>query len=145
MATPLFSKQMLVQFDGSTLGCATDFSLSVNKDFIEIACLGSTGAKQQVPDLYGWTISFSGLVMREPTVDAGKKSFYELMDNILATTDTSVGVFLVPDVSGNSYYGGAGYISSLTMDGGIGSAVTFSGEILGSGALSNLVTKSGSV
>ena len=140
MATPLFSKQMLIQFDGSTLGCATDFSLSVDKDFIEIACLNATGgAKQNVPDLYGWSISFSGLVMQQTTVDSGKKSFYELMDNILGV-DTSVGVFLVPDVAANDYYGGTGYISSISMDGGVGSAMTFSGEVVGDGALESNTT-----
>jgi len=140
MATPLFSKQMLIQFDGSTLGCATDFSLSVNKDFIEIACLNATGgAKQQVPDLYGWSISFSGLVMQMLSEDTGKKGFYELMNNILGS-DTSIGVYIVPDVSANDYYGGIGYISSLSMDGGVGSAVTFSGEIVGTGPLQSLKT-----
>jgi predicted secreted protein len=130
---PLFSKQMMVQFDGSTLGCATDFSLSVNKDFIEIACLNATGgAKQQIPDLYGWTVSFSGLVMQE-TNETGK-SFYELMDNLLEG-DESVSIYIVPDVSSNTFYGGTGYISSLSMDGGVGSAVTYSGEIVGTGPL----------
>jgi len=38
MSTPLYPKQMSVVIDGSTLLCATDFSLSVNKDMIEIAC-----------------------------------------------------------------------------------------------------------
>lgn len=141
MATPLFSKQILIQFDGSTLGCATDFSLSVDKDFIEIACLGqgATASKQQVPDLYGWSVSFSGLVMQESTVDANTKSFYELMDNLLSS-DASIGVYIVPDVSSNSYYGGAGYLSSLSMDGGVGSAITYSGEILGDGDLDSLTT-----
>lgn len=140
MSTPLFSKQMLIQFDSSTLGCATDFSLSVDKDFIEIACLNATGgAKQQVPDLYGWNISFSGLVMQESTVDSGDKSFYELMDNLLES-DASIGVYLVPDVSANSYYGGVGYLSSLSMDGGVGSAMTYSGEIVGTGALESAST-----
>jgi len=130
---PLFSKQMMVQFDGSTLGCATDFSLSVNKDFIEIACLNATGgAKQQIPDLYGWSVSFSGLVMQE-TNETGK-SFYELMDNLLEG-DESVSIYIVPDVSSNTFYGGTGYISSLSMDGGVGSAVTYSGEIVGTGPL----------
>jgi len=137
MATPLFSKQMLVQFDASTQGCATDFSLSVSKDVIEIACLNATGgAKQSVPDLYGWSVSFSGLVMTTLTIDAGKNSFYDLMNNMLVDTDASIGIYLVPDVSGNVYYGGVGYITSMTMDGGVGSAMTFSGEVTGTGALS---------
>jgi len=134
MATPLFSKQMSIVLDGSTMGCATDFSLSVDKDFIEIACLSASGAKQQVPDLYGWSVSFSGLIMTTQTVDVGKASFYDLMDNILGT-DVSIGVNIIPDVSLNHYYGGAGYLSSMSMDGGVGSAMTFSGEILGDGTL----------
>lgn len=143
MATPLYSKQMSIVMDASligdasVMGCATDFSLSVDKDMIEIACLSSTGAKQQVPDLYGWNISFSGLVMQEATVDEGKSSFYDLMANILGD-DVSIGVYIVPDVTGNSYYGGTGYLSSMSMDGGVGSAMTFSGEIAGTGALEDL-------
>lgn len=139
MATPLFSKQMSIVIDGSTLGCATDFSLSVTKDMIEIACLSATGAKQSVPDLYGWTVSFSGMVMRTSSVDAGKRSYEDLMAKLL-TSDASVSVYILPDVSANTYYTGAGYLSSMTMDGGVGSAVSFSGEIQGSGALTAATT-----
>lgn len=133
MATPLFSKQMSLEVDGSIIGCATDFSLSVDKDMIEIACLSATGAKQQVPDLYGWNVSFSGLVMQQGTVGTDK-SFYDLMDNLLAG-DSSIAIYIVPDVNNNDYYGGVGYLTSLSMDGGVGSAVTYSGEIAGDGEL----------
>jgi len=139
MATPLFSKQMSIEVDGSIIGCATDFSLSVDKDMIEIACLSASGAKQQVPDLYGWNISFSGLVMQQATVDSGKSSFYDLMDNLLEG-DASIAVYVVPDVSSNDYYGGVGYLSSISMDGGVGSAMTFSGEIAGDGSLDKKTT-----
>jgi hypothetical protein len=140
MATPLFSKQMAIVIDGSILGCATDFSLSVQKDMIEVACLSSTGAKQNVPDLYGWTMSFSGMVQQTKTIDAGKTSFETLMANILSGTDPSVGVYILPDVSANAYWTGKGYLSSLEMTGGIGSAVSFSGEIAGDGALTRATT-----
>ena len=138
-ATPLFSKQMSIQLDSSTMGCATDFTLSVDKDMVEVACLSSTGAKRNVPDLYGWSISFSGLVMQSASVESGKSSFYDLMDNILEG-DASIAVYIIPDVSLNDYYGGVGYLSSMSMDGGVGSAVTFSGEIAGDGALSKKTT-----
>jgi hypothetical protein len=129
-ATNLFSKQMSVVFDGSTLGCATSFSLAVNKDIIEIACLGSTGAKSAVPDMYGWTISFDGMVMTTKTKT--QLGFEELMANI--ATDASVDIYILPDVSSNTYYTGVGYLTSITLDGGVGSAVTFSGEVTGDGA-----------
>jgi len=139
MATPLFSKSMSIVIDGSTLGCATDFSLSVTKDMIEIACLTATGAKQSVPDLYGWTVSFSGLRMQSATLDAGAQSYDELV-NQLITSDASILIYILPDVSSNHYMSGGGYLSSISMEGGVGSAVTFSGEIVGSGVLGQNIT-----
>lgn len=139
MANPLFSKSMSIVIDSSTLGCASDFSLSITKDMIEIACLSSSGAKQQVPDLYGWTVSFSGLRMKSASVDAGTMS-YDTLANKMITSDASMGIWLLPDVSANKYLKGSGYLSSLTMDGGVGSAVTFSGEIIGSGPLTESTT-----
>jgi hypothetical protein len=139
MATPLFSKSMSIVIDGSTLGCGTDFSLAITKDMIEIACLTATGAKQSIPDLYGWTVSFSGIRMQSASVDSGKMSYDELADMIIAS-DASVAVYILPDVSANKYLSGAGYISSLSMDGGVGSPVTFSGEIAGTGALTSVTT-----
>jgi len=139
MATPLFSKSMSIVIDGSTLGCATDFSLSVTKDMIEIACLTASGAKQQIPDLYGWSVSFSGLRMQSATVDAGAQSYDELV-NLLVTSDASLAIYILPDVSANNYMNGAGYLSSISMEGGVGSPVTFSGEIVGDGALTQATT-----
>ena len=55
--------------------------------------------------------------------------------NKLLNTDASVLVEIVPDVSAAKYYSGAGYFSSLSMDGGVGSAVSYSFEITGSGPL----------
>ena len=139
MSTPLFSKSMSIVIDGSTLGCATDFSLSIQKDMIEIACLTATGAKQAVPDLYGWTVSFSGLRMQSATVDAGDLS-YDVLANQLITSDASVSIYILPSVSSNFYQTGNGYLTSITMDGGVGSPITFSGEIQGDVALTQTET-----
>ena len=139
MATPLFSKSMSIVLDGSTLGCATDFSLSVTKDMIEIACLTAAGAKQQVPDLYGWTVSFSGLRMQSQTIDAGAYSYDDLV-NQLVTSDASVLVYILPDVSANYYMSGGAYLTSISMEGGVGSPVTFSGELAGDGVLGQNIT-----
>jgi len=136
MATPLFSKLMNVKIDASTVGCATDFSLSISKDMIEIACLGSTNrSKQNVPDLYGWSISGSGLVFRTLGATAGSYGMFDMANSIL-NTDASVSISLVPDVSSNKYYEGVGYFTSLGMEGGVGAAITYSFEITGDGNLS---------
>jgi len=142
MATPLFSKVMKVQIDASTVGCATDFSLSVSKDMIEIACLDASGAKQQTPDMYSWSVSGSGLVMRTIGATAGSYGLFNMATNLL-TTDASVAIQILPDVSGNQYFHGAGYFSALSMEGGVGAAVTYSFEITGSGPLVVSTTTSG--
>lgn len=139
MATPLFSKLMNVVIDSSTVACATDFLMSLSKDVIEIACLDSTGAKESVPDLYSWSVSGSGMVFRTVGATAGSYSLFNMANNLL-NTDASVLVQLVPDVSLNQYFSGAGYFTSLSMEGGVGSAVSYSFEITGSGPLSILTT-----
>jgi predicted secreted protein len=133
MATnALLSKLMNVVIDSSTVGCATDFSLSINRDLIEIACLGQTGGKESLPDLYSWNVSGSGMVLR--TLGAGEYSMFDVANKIL-TSDASVLVQIVPDVSSMKYYSGGAYFSSLSMEGGVGSPVTYSFELTGSGTL----------
>lgn len=136
-SSPLFSKLMNIVIDSSTVACATNFSLSMTKDVIEIACLDSTGAKESVPDMYGWTVSGSGLVFR--TAGATGYGMFNMANNLL-NTDASVAISIVPDVSANQYYSGAGYFTSLSMEGGVGSAVTYSFELAGTGPLSILTT-----
>lgn len=139
MATPLFSKLMNVVIDGSTVACATDFSLTVSKDMIEIACLDSTGAKESVPDMYGWSVSGSGMVFRTVGATAGSYGLFNMATN-LTTTDASVLVQFLPDVSANQYFSGAGYFTSLSMEGGVGAPVSYSFEITGSGPLTIATT-----
>lgn len=130
---PLFSKQIFLKIDASIVASATDFSLSVSKDMIEIATLGSSGAKQNIPDRYGYTLSGSGLVFRnEPSTD---KPFNDLMANLINATDASVSWIILPNASTAKYYSGAGYLSSLSYEGGVGSAMTYSFEIAGDGAI----------
>ena len=133
MGQPLFSKQIDIKIDSSILASATDFSLSVSKDMIEIATLGSTGAKNNVPDMYGYTISGSGLVFRgEPNTD---KPFNDMMANLISANDASVNWTILPDTSTTKYYSGYGYLTSLSYEGGVGAAMTYSFEIAGDGAI----------
>jgi len=135
MSNPLFSKKMSVKIDSSTIGYATDFSLSVNKDMIDIAVLSSTGAKQVVPDMYGYTLSGSGMVVREIGKTAGDYNIPEVAANLISTNDASLLWTLLPNASTNKYFEGVGYFSSFTYAGGVGSAMTFDFEIAGDGVI----------
>ena len=135
MGTPLFSKNMDFTLDGSVVACAQDFSLSVSKDIIEIACMNSTNrAKQSIPDLYGYTVSGSGLQFNTSDVAATDMDGTSIM-NVLINTDNSVAWTLTPDACTTDYYTGVGYFSSLTQEGGIGAPVGYSFELTGDGAI----------
>ena len=137
MATPLFSKLIRITIDGSTVACATDFTLSVTKDMISTACLSSTGAKTQTPDMYGWTVSGNGLQFR--TTGSTGYGLFNMAASLL-NSDASVAIAIVPDVSANQYFSGAGYFTSITQSGGVGAAMTYAFELAGDGALTIATT-----
>lgn len=134
MPSPLLSKKMSVKIDSSTIGYATDFSLSVNKDMIDIAALSLT-AKSVVPDIYGYSLSGSGMVLKNVGRTGGDFNSPEVMANIINTNDPSVLWTVYPNVSSNTYYEGVGYFSSFTMNVGARNAVTFDFEITGDGGI----------
>lgn len=140
MSKYLLSSKMIVTFDGSTMGCTTDFSQPISRDMIEISCMNSTGAKEVIPDMYSWSSSFSGLRIKTANVAVGDADYASLVDNIISNTDVSVGISFLPDVSLNYYYKGGGYLSSVTQDGGVGSVVSYSAEVTGSGPLTKTTT-----
>jgi len=137
MATPLFSKSIDITIDGSVIACATDYSLSITKDFIEVACMTSTNnSKQQIPDLYSYTISGSGLIFRDSDVSSSQIGFSSMVNNMVGgNADASIGWAITPDVASQTFYSGVGYFTSLSQDGGVGAAVTYSYEIVGEGDL----------
>ena len=135
MGTPLWSKNMDFTLDGSVVACTQDFSLSVSKDIIEIACMNSTNrAKQSIPDMYGYTVSGSGLQFNTSDISANDIDATVMMTN-LTGSDASVAWALTPDADTTDYYTGVGYFTSLTQEGGIGAPVGYSFELTGDGAI----------
>lgn len=135
MATPMFSKNMDFTIDGSLVACAQDFSLSVSRDMIEVACMNSTSSsKQNIPDLYGYTISGSGLQFNTSDIASTEMGVAEMM-NVMLNTDASVLWATTPDISANDYFEGVGYFSSISQEGGVGSPVSYSFEVTGDGPI----------
>ena len=136
MLNPIFSKQFRILIDGSTLMMATDFSLDFTKDMIEVAYLNDEAYKSNLPDLKSWSVNFSGLQGLSKDTSNGLIDYENIMYKIM-NSDASVSIAIKPtsDVSTNKYFSGAGYLSSINQSGGVGSAVTYSGTIVGIGAL----------
>jgi hypothetical protein len=132
MSTPMFSKKYSILIDGSTLLCPTDFNFAGSKDLMQVACLGSSGAKRVIPDMYGATFGFSGIVSQTASIDSGKASLETLMAKFI--TDASILVAYLPDVSGNTYYTAPAYLNSLNWGGGVGAPVTYDAEATMDGA-----------
>jgi hypothetical protein len=129
--TPFLSKLMSITIDSSTIGCAQDFSWSINRDTLEIACLGGSGAKTFIPDNHTWSASGSGMALYTKDLTTGTYQVYDIARNI--QTDASIFVQLLPDASTQDYFEGVGYFTSVSFEGGVGSPVSYSFEIQGTG------------
>lgn len=136
MSTPLLTRNLSIVIDGSVLGCTSDFSHNITKEYIEIVCMQST-AKSKTPDIYDWTMSFSGFMMQDAS--ASGAGYFELVDNMI-NFDVDVSACILPDVNVQRYLTGNAYLSSLTFEGGVGAAATYSGELTGNGPLSIVTT-----
>jgi hypothetical protein len=64
--TVQLSKEFAIMYGGNVILYATDFSLEINKETIDITKLGDSW-KNKVVDLKGFTVSFNGIVTRGET------------------------------------------------------------------------------
>jgi hypothetical protein len=141
MSTPILNSQMSIVIDSSTLGCTTDFSMDINRETIDKTCMESALAKEYMSGRYDWKVSFSGMLPKSTTIDAGKQSFENLLTKMLtSTSDPSVYVHILPNVSTNSYWKGVGLLRTMNYSGSGESMVTYTGEIQGTGILTKYTT-----
>lgn len=127
---------MTIQYNGLTVGVGTSYGLNINKSMVDVTSLSSAGWKDQYPDFKDWSIDFDGLVSK--TVGDASVGFDYLVASI--KTDASVLVALKPNVASNKYESGVGYINKISLKGGKDGAITFSGSITGTGALTTMTT-----
>jgi len=135
MATPILGKEMTLIFDSSVFAYCTDFTLNLDKTTVDITSISSNGWKDLKAMDKSWSIDFNGMVSRTAASDSSRG--FEYMINSLVSSDASVLCAIKPSISGNTYYQGGAYITSVKMQGGVGKAVTFSGKLDGTGTLSS--------
>jgi hypothetical protein len=137
MATPILGKEFVIVYDGSAIGLATDFTLSVDKKTVDVTTLASAGWTDYMAMDKNWTVDFNGLVSR--TSGDVSRGYGYLMNSML-TVDTSVVGYVKPNFVGNDYWYGNGFLTSLKLTGGVGNKVTFSGSFQGTGSLTKGTT-----
>ncbi len=123
-------------YDASVIGTAKDFTLTVDKNEIDITSLGSNGWKEIMTDMKSWSVDLNGFCV---LLDTSAGYGYQRLLEDLKVRDSSVTVAIkTPDVSGNFYQIGGGFVTSMKLTGGLGNVVTYSGKISGSGPLTSV-------
>lgn len=124
---------LLLKFatDGSspvTIGHSTSCSLSLSNDLPEATTKDSSGFQEVIAGVKSGEISFEGLVAYDDSNNA-----IEAADFLLARTklDWSFGTA----ETGDAYYQGEGFISSIEMSAEMESPVSYSGSITVTGAI----------
>lgn len=138
MASTIFNGTNLllkVITDGGTLatiGHTTSCSVSFTNDMADATTKDSSGYSEVIPAVRSAEISFDGLVDYTDTAGGDELAAY-----LLARTkiDFSFGTA----ATGDTVYTGEGYISSAEISGAMEEAVTYSGTITVTGAITTSV------
>jgi predicted secreted protein len=138
------AKEFVLAVNGMVIARCTDFSLSIDKETIDITSFDSEGFNEVLGGQKSWNISFGSMVTREygsgaPTGVQGSGVFDNLFDHLISTeADYPVTVGLGDPNGGTASYEGLGILSNLSLDGAVGDKITYSGTIEGSGKLARV-------
>lgn len=120
--------ELLLKVEGSTVGHTTSCSLSLSMDTPEATTKDSNGFSEYIGGVKGGEISFEGLVAYDDSSNA-----IEMADFLLARTQLTC-VFGTAE-TGDAIYTAEGFLSSVEMSAEMEAAVTYSGSITLTGAI----------
>ena len=139
------AKEFVIKYRGVAVARCRDFSLSINKNTVDITSFDTDSWEEYVGDLKTWSISFSSMVTRPSGAttwsgtDAPTGTFDGLYMFMVGTTEpgdygatVQLGDF---DNKATAIFEGNGILTSLSADGAVGDVISYSGEIQGAGAL----------
>jgi len=125
---------------------ATSCSLEISRDEIDQTNKNSGAWKSIIPGMRSWTLSSESLFfLGTPAAPAvGMKTFHDLLSLYMADTDNDTPVFIEfitrSATTGDKYYTGKAYITSLSLNGGLEDQATYSVSLSGSEALAIATT-----
>lgn len=141
------AKEFVILLHGMVIARCTDFSLSINKETIDITSFDSDGFQELLGGTKNWSISFGSMVTRDygdstagGGTGYGSGVFDNLFDHMIsATADYPVDIAIgESDGPTGSSFEGMGILTALSLDGAVGDKMTYTGEITGSGRLSRV-------
>ena len=119
---------LILTVEGATVGHTTSCSMSLSMDTPEATTKDSNGFSEYIGGVKGGEISFEGLVAYDDTANA-----IEFADYLLARTQLTC-VFGTAE-TGDAVYTAEGFLSSVEMSAEMEAAVTYSGSITITGAI----------
>lgn len=133
MANEVLANELVILYDDKTVLCTTDFTLTVDKETIDVRCMNSGGWAAQLAGSKSWSIDFSNIRTRStPGVD--EIDYDGLLASMIATDDP-VNVVLGSSTIGDSIYSGTGMLTSTSQTGSVDDRVNASYSVQGYGAL----------
>ncbi len=140
------AKEFVVIVKGMVIARCTDFTMSVNKEVIDITSFDSKGFKEYVGDTIDWNISFGSLVTRNYGAGStpsgvGSGVFNNLFDQLVSEGNdypATIGLgdsYIGTGVESGNFFSGGGILQGLDLDGSVGDRMTYSGNLQGSGEL----------
>lgn len=119
---------LILTVEGATVGHTTSCSLSLSMDTPEATTKDSNGFSEYIGGVKGGEISFEGLVAYDDSANA-----IEFADYLLARTQLTC-VFGTQE-AGDAVYTAEGFLTSVEMSAEMEAAVTYSGSITITGAI----------
>ena len=117
-----------VYLDNVIIGCATSSELSINADLADATCKDDGGWADHIHGLRDWSVSTDGLVKYDGANNVG--SLYDLLSN-----RTSVNLRFTTNDTGDLVFSGMASVASISVSAEMESAVSYSVEFTGKGAL----------
>jgi hypothetical protein len=119
---------LILSVEGATVGHTTSCSMSLSMDTPEATTKDSNGFSEYIGGVKGGEISFEGLIAYDDSANA-----IEMADYLLARTQLTC-VFGTAE-TGDAVYTAEGFLSSVEMSAEMEAAVTYSGSITITGAI----------
>lgn len=125
---------LLLKVQGTVVGHTTSCTLTINQDIADATTKDSAGWSEGIAGLKSGEVSFDGLVDYSDANNAE-----QLLDLLISRTEIDVVVGTA--ATGDSVYSAKGFIASLEQTGEMESAVSFSGSITLTGAVTKTLNE----
>lgn len=136
MATSVvLTKELVLKIGTDTIARCTDYSLSINKETIDITSLDDDGWKKKLADLKEYSISFSSMVTRG-TLGASETDFNEILTSFIGSDSALAWTLIDGETGAVISLSGNAILNNLEVSGTVGDKVTWSGSMEGDGAIS---------